>query len=153
MKDCKRGNTNTVQEANVIITETSEAVLHEKKKSNKQKLKCCETEAFCDPNIVDSYSENELYRIGSINLEDSGKDPNKWWLHKSRGGYPTENYNVNKIDKEIECNLLKIILRPVKRAKTININYSTNLYGYMNTHNGRARFNNLQGFWLIWCQN
>ena len=77
MKDCKRGNTNTVQEANVIITETSEAVLHEKKKSNKQKLKCCETEAFRDPNIVDSDSETELYRIGSINLEDSGKDPNK----------------------------------------------------------------------------
>ena len=36
---------------------------------------------------------------------------------QERGVSPTENYNKNKIDKDIGCNLFNIILRPTERAK------------------------------------
>ena len=35
------------------MTYAVEAVIHEKEKINKGKVKCYETEVFCDPNIVD----------------------------------------------------------------------------------------------------
>ena len=52
------------------MAEAVEAVIHDKKKVNKQKLKYCEMEVFCDTKIVDSESENELHGFGSLNLED-----------------------------------------------------------------------------------
>ena len=49
-------------------------------------MKFCETEEFRDAMIVDSDSETELYRIGSINLEDSVKESNGQRLCTIRGG-------------------------------------------------------------------
>ena len=63
---------------------------------------------------------------------------------RGRGIYPMEKYNVNKIDKEIESNLLNGILRPAKRAKIINSHYSPILHECMNTRNGRVNFNNFR---------
>ena len=73
----KFGNTNTVQEANTIAAEAVEAVIHDKNKVNKQRVKFFETKSFRGPKIVDSDSETELYGVESLNLESSGKDSSK----------------------------------------------------------------------------
>ena len=56
---------------------------------------------------------------------------------------PMENYNVNRINIENDCNLPNGILRPAKHAKNVNSLYFTILQVYMNNRNGRANFNNL----------
>ena len=65
-------------------------------------------------------------------------------MSRGGGGYPTENYNLNEINKEIECNLLNQILRPEKLAETINSNYSPILHGCMNNCNVRVKLKNLR---------
>ena len=65
--------------------------------------------------------------------------------HKQGGGMPpTKKYNVNESDKEIEFHLINEILIPTKFEKNINSHNFTIIYIYMNTQNGREKFNNSQ---------
>ena len=62
--------------------------------------------------------------------------------HK-RGG-SNKKYNENETDKETKFNWLKGKLRHEKRAKNITSHYSPILYGWMNTRNGKEKFNKFQ---------
>ena len=55
----KRGKINT-EKANSIMSEAVDFITNHKNKNNKRKDINSETEAFCDPGIVDSDSEPEL---------------------------------------------------------------------------------------------
>ena len=48
----------------------------------------------------------------------------------------------NEVKNISECNLIHDIINPPKRAKKLNIHYSTFLHGCMNTRKGKARFKN-----------
>ena len=50
----------------------------------------------------------------------------------------------NKVNNIAECNLLHDIINPPKRAKNINIYYSTILHGCINTRINKARLKNFQ---------
>ena len=69
------------------------------------------------------------------------------------GVSPTKKYNVNESDKEIEFHLINEILIPTKFEKNINSHNFTIIYIYMNTQNGREKFNNSQILWDSGCRS
>ena len=49
-----------------------------------------------------------------------------------------------EVNKRSECNLLHDRINPPKRAKTLNNHYSPIINRFMNTRNGREKFNNFR---------
>ena len=50
----------------------------------------------------------------------------------------------NEVKNIAKYNLLRDIINPPKRAKNLNIRYSYNLHGCMNTRKGKAKFKNFR---------
>ena len=95
-KDIKRGNTNT-EEVNDFVSKVVDSIIKHKKKDNKQKLNFGEAETFCNPRISNSDSKPKLYRINSINLEESGKDYDElqYNIISKENTSPSDKYSVN----------------------------------------------------------
>ena len=73
-------------------------------------------------------------------------------MHDHKGeNISNGKYNVNEVDKEIECDLLTRILGPTKNEKNIDSNYSITLHGCMNTRNRRKKFKNFRILLDIGC--
>ena len=49
-----------------------------------------------------------------------------------------------EVNKIAECNLPHDIINPSKRAKNLDIHYSTIIHGLMNTRHGKAKFKNFK---------
>ena len=55
----------------------------------------------------------------------------------------------NEVNNIAGCNLLRDIINPPKRAKNLNIHYSTILHGCMNTKKGKAKFKKIVFYWTV----
>ena len=59
----------------------------------------------------------------------------------------------NELNNIGECNLLHDRINHYKRTKYINIHYSPNLHGYINTLRGRLKFNIFRNLLYIRCSS
>ena len=50
----------------------------------------------------------------------------------------------DKVNHTYESHSLHDILNPSRRTKDMNSHYSPVIHGFVNTHKGRARFNNFR---------
>ena len=76
------------------FSKTVDAVISSKNKDAKQNISFDETEVFCDPRIANSYSEPDLYGICSIKMAEVGKDSDKLWFCKVKGGVGSINWKI-----------------------------------------------------------
>ena len=91
------------------------------------------------------YDANDLYQVENMSLDETKEKMEccKRAL-EYENSYVIENRDKlihihdNEVNNIAECNLLRDIINPPKRAKNVDIHYSPILHGCMKTRKGRA---------------